>query len=73
MPIPIVLPKEIVKAINSQHMSEYFYYGMAAVMLLTTCWTFTRTFKHQFGMASCEYRKKRNDKQDNRINNILIK
>jgi hypothetical protein len=27
------------KAIKSQHMSEYFYYGMAAV-LLTTCWTF---------------------------------
>ena len=53
-------------------MSEYYYYGMAAVML-TTCLTFTRTFKHQFGMPSCEYRKKRNDKQDNRINNILIK
>jgi len=28
-----------VKAIKSQHMSEYYYYGMAAV-LLTTCWTF---------------------------------
>jgi len=21
-------------------MSEYYYYGMTAVMLLTTCWTF---------------------------------
>ncbi len=29
-----------VKAIKSQHMSEYCYYGMAAVLLLTTCWTF---------------------------------
>ena len=28
-----------VKAIKSQHMSEYYYYGMAAVML-TTCWMF---------------------------------
>ena len=53
-------------------MSEHYYYGMAAVMLLTTCLTVTRTFKHQFGMPSCEYRKKRNDKQDNRINNILL-
>jgi len=31
------------------------------------------THEHQFGMPSCEYRKKGNDKQDNRINNILIK
>lgn len=55
-------------------MSEYYYYGMAAVLLLlTTCLTVIRTFKHQFGMPSCEYRKKGNDKQDNRINNILIK
>jgi len=71
MPILTVHPQEIVKAIKRQHMSEHYYYGMAAV-LLTTCWTFTRTFKHQFGMPSCEYRKKRNDKQDNRINNILL-
>ena len=45
MPILTVHPLEIVKAIKRQHMSEHYYYGMAAV-LLTTCLAFTRTFKH---------------------------
>ena len=53
-------------------MREYYFYGLAVLMYMITCLTVTRTFKHQFGMPSCEYRKKRNDKQDNRINNILL-
>lgn len=53
-------------------MREYYFYGLAVLMYMITCLTVTRTFKHQFGMPSCEYRKKRNDKQDNRISNILL-
>jgi len=55
MPILTAHPQEIVKAIKSQHMSEYYYYGLAAVMLLTTCLTFAvvRWF-HTCPMTNCQ-------------------
>ena len=54
MPILTVHPQEIVKAIKRQHMSEYFYYGMAAV-LLTTCWTFAAVrWFHTCPMTNCQ-------------------